>query len=532
MNDKDDFWNLDRILPKKTVHKNNFSKVETVEIGTKNPTTANGVDIRTLFSAVNEKKGINTIESAIEKERDYTHFNKSRIMRYAYVGFYNSSLSYDSKARAYALNYFDRRPQRIVEHVDYYSIKPSFSDLNIAQLEYYIYWRDEIYHGNVIKASPSYAMLLVSEIINLPDKIEPQNGLDILITLWNKAFDDKSRIDKLFSDTVFEYCLVHNIPVPYQKLRDVINNARSPVSQILGTLYVIDYLLDSPQNLTESDLSFIFENCLSYSYKQGKHYALNEKFRNILDSSFYKVLSKFFKGFPECISKIFDNHEKRSSPIKIIKPAFLNINVSSAIKRNLVFEYFSFDKSDLEFQQLINIAKNLENRFRAECGIRARLAVSVLQPEFKIAIDKAVLEVLNNSACDSQEVDQRFTKKINININRAIIIEEQSWNTTKMLTEGIEVFEDEAIAESVEISDNSCELSEMEIAVLYDILNNDIQNAIIRCDRSGQFIDSIIASINEKVYDSFDDIIIDSNSKCVYDEFGSDITEMFFKEKK
>ena len=225
MNDKDDFWNLDRILPKKTVVKQNLPKVSAYDVKTKNSSSHTGVDIRTLFSAVNERKGINTLESAIEKECDYTHFSDSRIMRYAYVGFYNSSLSYDSKARTYSLKFFDKRAVGEVDFVDYFSFKPSFSELSASQLEYYVYWRDQIRGGNFIKTSPSYVMLLVSVIINLPDKIDPEVAVCMLIDLWEKAFDDKSRVDKIFFDTVFEYCLVHNVPMPYKKLSAVFNSA-------------------------------------------------------------------------------------------------------------------------------------------------------------------------------------------------------------------------------------------------------------------------------------------------------------------
>jgi len=535
MNDKDDFWTLDRILPKKTVINRNPSRVDTVDVKVKSHGSSAGVDIRALFSAVNEKKGNNSLASAIEKESDYTHFTNSRIMNYAYSGFYNDALSYPNNARSLALSHFDRKPLADAQAVDYFSFKPSFSDLNLAQLEYYIYWRNEVYNGNIIKCSPSYAMLLVSEIINLPDLIPPEKGIGIIIDLWEKAFDDKTRYDRMLSDTVFEYCIIHDLPIPFERLRGVLNSSKAPVSQVLGLLYVIDHLLLKPTDFSSDDLAFIFENCLSYSFKQGKHYSENDKFREMLDLEYYSVLAKFFKAFPDCISKIFDDHEKRTSPIKIIKPAFLNINVSSDIKRNIVFEYYSFDKGDVEFQQLVNLAKHLENRFRSECGIRARLAVSALPPEFKSALDNAMSNVTtpDESKKDNKEAPL-IQKKVEIDVGKAIQIEELSWDTTKMLTEGIEVFvpdpsEEDGIPENI---DECSRLSEVELNVLRALIGNSLSEAEAVCRASGQFLDSVAASINEKLFDDFDDIVIDISTKCIFDEYISDVCEMFFKEKK
>lgn len=531
MNDKDDFWNLDRILPRKSNAASTVSRVDTVDVKNDKAPSSRGVDIRALFSAVNEKKGINSLESSIEKERDYTHFSDSRIMRYAYVGYYNSALTYENKARAYALKLFGKKPVRVPEYVEYFSFKPSFSELNSAQLEYYIYWRSEVYAGKVFPTAPSYVMLLVSEIVNLPDRIEPERGVIILVDLWEKAFDDKTRFDKLLSDTLFEYCIVHDLPIPYDRLRRVFNTSKSPVSQVLGSLYIIDFLLKNSSEFTEEDLSFVFENCLSYSFRQGKHYTTNEKFKNLLDTRFYAVLLKFFKIFPDCISKIFDNHEKRTSPIKIIKPAFLNINVSSEIKRNIVYEYYSFDKSDVEFQQLINLAKHIENKFRSECGIRARLSVNALPIDFRTALDKAILEFIIRNEPLVQKSEVKLQKKVNIDINRAISIEEASWDTTKMLTEGIEAFEDDLFVGEAQ-SDESSLLTDLELDVLYALLKENFPKAESLCLDAGQFFDSVASSINEKAFDSFDDIIIDINSKCVFEDYVTDITEKFFKEKK
>ena len=271
MKDKDDFWNIDRILPKGNSVPNKPTRVVTTEIST-GSAHISGVDVRMLFSVVNEKRSVNSLESSIAKECDYEYFNDSRVISYAYVGKYSNVLSYDNRIRMYALRYFDKSGNENAEFVEYFSFKPNFSELSAPQLEYYLSWRSCVRRKLFFKTSPSYVLLLVTEIVNLPDKILPKEGIDLIISLFLNCLEDASKFERIISDILFEYCVVHNIPIPYEKIAPIIYTFKNPITNIIGSLFVFDHLLVGKNNFSEEfSVKFVKANPdleeLEYLYK-------------------------------------------------------------------------------------------------------------------------------------------------------------------------------------------------------------------------------------------------------------------------
>lgn len=522
MKEKDDFWNIDRILPKSNTVGNTPHKVETVEVTT-GAASRNGVDIRALFAAINEKKSVNSFESSIEKEYDYTYFSESRVITYAYIGKYSNILAYDNRSRTYALELFDKSPDTDSEFVEYFSFKPSFSDLSKAQRDYYLFWRYNIRQGFFAKTSPSYVFLLVSEIVNLPDKIPPKEGLDLIISLFDECIDDIPKYERLISDVLFEYCVVHNLQIPYKRISSIVYKFKNPISNIIGSLFVFDYLLNRSSDFSEEELKFVFEKNLSFSYSSGKHYSENSKLAFMLDSYFYKILGIFIRETPECITQIYSRHENRASPIKVIRPTFLLINASSEIKKNLVFEYYSFDKTDVELLYLLNIAKCIENKFRGLCGIRARLTVTPLDENSRRTLDRIFDSVIPNKR-DTETPVKANNKKVHINFNAAQKIEEASWETTKMLTEGIDVFDD--IPETSNEAEVFRAFTDLETNVIHALIKKDLDSAIAECQKQGVFLDAVITTVNEKALDIFNDVIIDTENMSVYDDYVTDVEQL------
>jgi len=522
MKEKDEFWNIDRILPKSSQPVNKPKNVETTEITT-GASNHSGVDVRALFSAVNEKKSVNSLESSIEKEHDYEHFSKSRVISYAYVGKYNNVLTYDSKSRTHALSLFDKEPSTNAEFTEYFSFKPSFQELTIEQLNYYLTWRSFVRQGSFQKTSASYVFLCVSEIVNLPDKIPPSEGLNLIISLFGECLENVEKYERIISDVLFEYSVVHNIPIPYEKIAPIVYRFKSPISNIIGSLFVFDYLLNGNSDFTEDDLRFIFEKNLSFSYSSGKHYSENTKLAFMLDTYFYKILGIFIRETPECISQIYLRHENRSSPVKVIRPTFLLVNASSEIKKNIVFEYSAYDKNDVELIYLLNIAKYIENKFRGICGIRARLSVTTLEENYRRTLDR-IFETVIPSKNEVKTPVKPSNRKVQINFNAAQEIEEASWETTRMLTEGIEVFND--VKEAPAECECKHSFTELEIRIIRALLQNDTGRAIAECQTQGIFLDAVILSVNEKSFDIFNDVIIDTETMTIYDDYVSDVEQL------
>ncbi len=545
MTEKDDFWNLERILPRKKIHVHNKNEnVECIDVSTSTPNDAkvSGVDIRMLISAVNEKCGVNSLENAIVKESEYPHFRNSNVITSAFVGKYNNTMVYENKIRSHAISLYHNAGQDDVPFVEYFSFTPAFYELSSEQLNYYLSWRRRAREGIFQKTSASYVFLYVTEIVNLPDKISPEDGLITLIVLWDECLSNEKRYDKAMADVIFDYAVIHGLKIPFILLEPIFLKTLTPFSSILSSLFVYDYLLVSKKELGENELKFLYEKELGFSFRTGKHYRSNPFFKDLLDTYFYSVLQVFFKNSPAYISEIFSKHEKRSSPIKVVRPAFLSINTSVEIKKNLLYDYYVYDKNDVELDHLINLAKHIENRFRALSSIRARLSVSPLPDESKRLIDTIISKLLP-SVSNGEPIRQTLheAKKVTLDVNRAKFIEEESWQTTKKLTDGIEIFYDDEDVEECEHEEVS-ELSGFELLfsqldlhekkILSLLAEKNINKAETSCRENGTFLDSEISRINELSSDSVGDVIIDISTKEIFDEYVDEVTMLLSKEKE
>ena len=79
------------------------------------------------------------------------------------------------------------------------------------QLDYYLYWRDRFWEGEMLRTCEGYLWLLANEI-GLSDR-DPVETYDLLMKLWNeRRFDlfDPS----LFIEFVRDYSVEHNLPRP------------------------------------------------------------------------------------------------------------------------------------------------------------------------------------------------------------------------------------------------------------------------------------------------------------------------------
>ena len=521
-------WNIDRILPKNKTVVSNLTSVDTVSVSTSSSTHESGVDVKALFNSVNAQRGINSVEDSIIKEKDYSHFEGSRVISYAYVGKYSNLMTYDNRIRSHALATFMAKPTYNARFVEYFSYNPSFTELSSAQLDWYLRWREDVRSGIYAKTGVSYVLLYVCEIINLPDKILPKLGVEHMITVWENCTEQNTRYDRLISDIILEYCIVHDIPIPYSRIGGIITRLLNPMSTVLGSLYLFDYLLAERRELSVDELRFLFEKNLGYSYSASKHYSTNDKLHNLLDTYFYRVLNAFIKADPSCINDIFTRHEARTSAVKIIRPTFLLVNASPEVKKNIVFEYFSFEKTDTELLYLHNIAKHIENRFRSECGIRARLTVSVISDSSKAIIDSIFKKLFKNNIAEEFEVPRNYVKKtVCIDVSKAEKIEESSWETTKMLVEGVEAFDEDEFCEESVSDDSSSPLNDIEKAVLRCLIDNNPREAESICSDIGVFLEGVVATVNEKLMDYFGDTVIDASTSTVYEDYADELLQLF-----
>ncbi|MBQ3638784.1 MAG: TerB N-terminal domain-containing protein, partial [Clostridia bacterium] len=75
-------------------------------------------------------------------------------------------------------------PDISLEPVPYSSFVPQYAHMNLNQLNYYRWMRENIRRGVTPSADFSYVLLYIYEILNLPDRIPPERGAELLSRIW------------------------------------------------------------------------------------------------------------------------------------------------------------------------------------------------------------------------------------------------------------------------------------------------------------------------------------------------------------
>ena len=70
------------------------------------------------------------------------------------------------------------------QSVPFFSYMPQYDQMNRSQLDWYLYWRDCVRKGEYLNTDYSYIFLYLFEIINLSDRISPEQGQKMMCDIW------------------------------------------------------------------------------------------------------------------------------------------------------------------------------------------------------------------------------------------------------------------------------------------------------------------------------------------------------------
>ena len=215
--EKDGFWDIEKLIPKK--------KAPTLSpFATKPAVVDYSVDSPAPEKATAKKEELKLNLASMRQEEcgeEFTYFPENTLIQSITVRKYKEKYDFYDSFRKAALLYFDC-PGEKCDFAQFYSYMPQYSQLTKAQKSYYFYWRSEMRNGRYIRTDYSYLYLYVYEIINLPDRIEPERGVKLLCKLWREYRKALPRIDMYFSIWVMDYCLVNRLPCPISELQDFI----------------------------------------------------------------------------------------------------------------------------------------------------------------------------------------------------------------------------------------------------------------------------------------------------------------------
>ena len=523
----DSFWDIESLIPKKPskpvprprdVSAVEFEVAKRSNSGTEPPN-------RAIPSASADSRRSKIL---------FTYEPKDSLIRSVTVSSYPRAYNFYDRFLTDAEKYFDVSGEEC-EYVPFFSYIPQYSNLSQKQLARYLYFRECVRKKEFPETDISYVLLLVYEIINLPERVSPEAGLSMMTDMWIEYRDKFPQLDKYMSEWVADYCLINRLTPPLDRLDPVLNKITERAS-------FKEFYLSGTREESENG-GMVLARALdrfasSYSWRASR--VLTEENRPL-----------FKKHIPGALAYLLENAElsgARPVPRTLSRDAYTASLCSHSVKRRLDIEYLSFEQS-IELCAVVTAAvKYSENRIRAYLGIRSKLKLAPLPEDIRICLERYFDTELGKSASGSAQKTAARPLEIpeyeklydapstGFDLSRAQKIEQDSWTVTKMLEAELEDETEQTpepknteikpeIQENIPAPAESgysaflAALSESELEFLLRAYRKEKQPKDILCDAAAD-------SINEKAVDLTGDVILEDNGAGyeIIEDYLSDIS--------
>lgn len=582
MNDKrspDDFWDLSQLLPKKrpAVMRQPSTDTEPVTVEIDTPAESNTADSPSLSFRFREvpptrsetrpaprqtsvtapppkryssqsvpPRGTSrprpTAENVLEYKPEVGLVKRVKIMRWPTTySFYEQFRSDAIRCRT-----LSGKP---CAHVPFFSYTPQYRQMSQSQLEYYFYWRGQCRRGIFGEADFAYVLLYVYEIINLystdsqsvGDDLDKSRGLDMLADLWLNYRGKHKALDKYLSEWLPDYCLIHRLPPPIEKLTPIM-----PV--IMEATSFREFFMTDDALCPETLIALSSD----YDWRKSKYVAEGtDELKNEFAAHIEGALRRVTGSGDERFSAV------SMTPARASRDAFCGSLCAHSIKRRIDVEYISFTRSHDLRSTVTAIVKYSENKLRAHFGIKSRLKVDGLDDRTKAVIDAYFASVYPSdrryvSRTEEEKREERYYEEmygalsVGIDEDEAKRLEDASWSVTERLTETDEdepeISAPEPTAESapieadpVAVTDSASTdgaLSALHLGVLRAISVGDVDLASALCRDAGRYPDEIVSEINEYAADLIGDVIIETDgvSYTAVEDYADEIDEILKKD--
>ena len=435
---------------------------------------------------------------------------------------------------------------------------PQYSQLTKPQKDYYFYWRSELRRGNYIKTDYSYLYLYVYEIINLPDIIEPKQGVNLLCKLWRAYRKDLPRIDFYFSIWVSDYCLVHGLECPLAELQDFIFD-------VIKASDFKEYYFGDLGNMTRSGVWTMLAYLSDYDWHKGFYSIVGKDGGNSEQKGKAEIYESLLEGAMRRILPSIWNlclqETDSGETTKITRSAFPNTLCTHSVKCRLEIEYYPLSGSAAIREGITAAVRYTENKLRALFGVKSRIMVKQLPENYRELIDAYFADLTKKT---EKAVKQRNIPEYEklyeaprekLSFAGADEIERQSWDITMRLCDtedyieyaecknddapvmAMESVESETKTEAADILiENTGIEPQSESTETYGLSSDEIRYITALVD--GDTIyggdipeDSLVEKINEAFSDGFGDIIIEHNGSNyeIIEDYKEDIIEWLKK---
>lgn len=355
---------------------------------------------------------------------------ESSIIKRVAVSKWQSKYNFYEKFASDAARLWDRTSSPC-EAVSFFSYVPQYNQLKYPQLKWYLYWRSKVREGQYLRTDYSYILLYIYEIINCPDLVPPEKGVELLCDIWLAYRDRYPRIDGYLCDWLCDYCLINQLPCPTKRLE--------PISKsIISAAGFKEFYMTAEKH--EEGAAAILAYSSNYDWRQGKYITPDN-----IDCFSLHIRKAFEKVYRQILSKDSDGMEIKLA--NTVRDAYSGALCVYDMKRCISVDYLSYSRSPRFRFVVTDIIKYCENRVRMALGIKARLKVEEITPEIRRCIDEYFDEFLppkpNEKAKKSIETEAHEYDRLyeplhsDFSLERALDIEKKSWNTTEILVSAL-----------------------------------------------------------------------------------------------
>ncbi len=425
---KDDFWDIAKLIPQKKTALSPFA----TEIPLRG---AVDTAVPTRAPADPQLKLTRREEAGEETVTTYRPADNPLILSVT-VRRREGGYSFYEQFRRDASRYFDERGEAC-DYLPFFSYTPQYTQLTPEQLRYYFYWREGVREGVFRKTDRSYFFLLVYEIINLPDRLPPPEGISLLCRLFDAYREALPGIERFLIAWIADYCLIHALPCPRELSHACLAAAAG------SSAFQEFYFGVIGRELTPEAVGKLIALSSDYRFENGK--LLNERNRDFVTRHIAGAMrGVFLLLFRSGVSA--EERERRRYR------AFSGSLCAHNIRADIEVEYISVRRAE-SFRHQVGLAvKHAENRLRALLSVRARLSVNGIPAEYREVVDRyfdALAPAVKKKAAPPPPAYEKLydAAEHGFSADRADAIEAASWSVTRRLVPEEERAEEPPAAE-------------------------------------------------------------------------------------
>ena len=323
--------------------------------------------------------------------------------------------------------------------VPFFSYVPQYSQMSRAQLEWYLWWRENVRNHVYPETDYSYLLLYAYELINLSDRMDAQASQNALCDIWIHYREVYHKLDSYLPEWICDLSLIHRLPPP-----------KACTGKLLGAVMQYCTLKEFyvPSDKGDVYVRALLAFCSNYDYRKSKFYG--EERQAVFDAAVPGALRALVEKTSEN-GRLFSNVGMDDN--RLVRDSYNGAICSYRIKRRIEVEFCSFSRSHELRYFITDVVKHVENRVRGAMGIRSRLTVYALPTPMRAILDEYLDRTLPKRVHEDrrakQEAEPQPYEKLYdlpqkaLSLSEATEIERLSWETTERLVEAFETAERE-----------------------------------------------------------------------------------------